>query len=157
MTEKIIIRKYRSEDCRKLAELFYETVHSVNLRDYSQAQADAWAPEIPDTLQWDRKLSENNTFVAEVGNAVAGFGSIDKNGYLDMLFADKDKQGEGIGTALCDRLEEEARGMDIEVHASVTARPFFEKRGYSVVHKQEVIRNGVILHNFVMKKRAKDL
>lgn len=29
------IRKYRSDDCKEMAELFYETIHSVNASDYS--------------------------------------------------------------------------------------------------------------------------
>lgn len=40
----------------------------------------------------------------------------------------------------------------IVTHASVTAKPFFEKRGYVVVKKQQVERRGVRLFNFIMKK-----
>ena len=32
------IRKYKSEDCAAMADLFYETVHTVNARDYTPAQ-----------------------------------------------------------------------------------------------------------------------
>ncbi len=39
------------------------------------------------------------------------------------------------------------------VHASLTARPFFEARGYEVIRDQRVLRRGVILTNFVMEKR----
>lgn len=34
------IRMYKSEDCREIVELFYNTVHSVNSRDYSLEQLD---------------------------------------------------------------------------------------------------------------------
>ena len=37
------IRPYRSSDCPALAELFYQTVHTVCARDYSPEQLDAWA------------------------------------------------------------------------------------------------------------------
>lgn len=40
----------------------------------------------------------------------------------------------------------------IVTHASITARPFFEKRGYKVKKEQSVIRHGVALKNFVMEK-----
>lgn len=36
------------------------------------------------------------------------------------------------------------------VHASITARPFFERRGYAVVRGQRVRRHGVMLENYVM-------
>lgn len=35
------------------------------------------------------------------------------------------------------------------VHASITAMPFFEKRGYKVIREQHVERSGVILANYV--------
>lgn len=38
------------------------------------------------------------------------------------------------------------------VQASLTARPFFEGRGYRVVKAQQVERRGVLLPNFVMEK-----
>ena len=39
----MILRKYRTEDCESIAELFYETVHSVNAADYTPEQLDVWA------------------------------------------------------------------------------------------------------------------
>lgn len=39
----MIIRKYVSTDCKQVADLFYETVHSVNAKDYTIEQLDAWA------------------------------------------------------------------------------------------------------------------
>ena len=39
----MIIRKYKSTDCKYLAQLFYDTVHSVNSKDYSKEQLNAWA------------------------------------------------------------------------------------------------------------------
>ena len=40
----------------------------------------------------------------------------------------------------------------IVTHVSITARPFFEKRGYRVVKEQQVERRGIRLTNFVMEK-----
>lgn len=40
----------------------------------------------------------------------------------------------------------------ITVEASITAKPFLEKRGYHIVRQQEVERKGQLLTNFVMKK-----
>ena len=46
--EKMEIREYRPEDCAELTRLFYDTVHTVNRRDYAPAQLDAWADGSPD-------------------------------------------------------------------------------------------------------------
>ena len=78
---------------------------------------------------------------------------MDETGYLDRLYVHKDYQGQGVASAICDELERFAAGKTITTHASITAKPFFQHRGYRVVHKQEVIRRGVVLTNFVMKKQ----
>lgn len=80
----MIIRRYREEDLPQIVTLFYETVHHVNIRDYTPKQVDAWATGAVDT------------------------------------------------------------------HASITARPFFEKRGYRVEKEHVVVRHGVRLSNYVM-------
>ena len=40
----------------------------------------------------------------------------------------------------------------VTTHASITARPFFEQRGYRVVKEQQVERRGQMLTNYVMVK-----
>lgn len=37
------IREYRTSDCKQLAELFYDTVHSINAKDYTEEQLNVWA------------------------------------------------------------------------------------------------------------------
>lgn len=39
----MIIRKYQQKDCKEITELFYNTVHTVNSKDYSEEQLNAWA------------------------------------------------------------------------------------------------------------------
>lgn len=59
-----------------------------------------------------------------------------------------------MATALTEALEGYARGLGAErvtVHASRTAKPFFQKRGYQVVTAQRVVRRGVELENFAME------
>ena len=73
-------------------------------------------------------------------------------GYLDRLFVHKNHQRQGIATAICDELERAAIGKQITTHASITAKGFFLRRGYRVVKKQEVMRCGVLLTNFLMEK-----
>lgn len=59
------IRPYRPSDCGATAELFYDTVHSVNAADYSPQQLDAWASGQVDLEAWDRSFREHCTLVAE--------------------------------------------------------------------------------------------
>ena len=146
-----VIRPYCSGDCGKMAQLFYDTVHTVNAADYDDEQLDAWADGNIDMDKWNKSLESHYSLVAEENGVIAGFGDIDETGYLDRLYVHKNYQGRGIGTAICERLESRAMGK-ITTHASVTAKPFFVKRGYRVIRKQQVERRGVLLTNFVMEK-----
>ena len=146
------IRPYRSSDCPALAELFYETVHTVNAAHYTPDQLDAWADGKVDLEAWDRSFREHYTLVAEEEGKIIGFGDIAADGYLDRLYVHRLHQRQGIAAALCDRLEQTVKGS-IVTHASITARPFFEARGYRVVKQQQVERHGVLLTNFVMEKQ----
>lgn len=146
------VRSYRSSDCGQIAELFYNTVHSVNSRDYTTEQLDAWATGEVDFIAWDKSLLEHYSLVAEIDGDLVAFGDIDDSGYIDRLYVHKDYQNRGIASAVCERLEAYAKGKKIITHASVTAKPFFEKRGFVVIKEQTVERNGVPLKNFVMEK-----
>ncbi len=146
------IRAYRPSDCGELAKLFYDTVHTVNARDYTREQLDAWADGQIDLEQWNRSFLAHESVVAVDGERIIGFGDLADSNYLDRLFVHRDCQGRGVATAICDRLERAARGT-VVTHASITARPFFEKRGYRVIKERQVERRGVLLTNFVMEKR----
>lgn len=148
------LREYQPSDCAQLAELFYQTVHSVNARDYAQEQLDAWASGEVDLKAWDASFRAHGTIIAVENGKIIGFGDMDETGYLDRLYVHKDYQGQGIASAICDELERFAVGKTFTTHASITAKPFFQHRGYRVVCKQEVIRRGVALTNLVMEKRS---
>lgn len=142
---------YQPSDCESMAKLFYQTVHTVNAKDYTQEQLRAWATGTVDLEAWNRSFQDHFSLVAVENGRIVGFGDITRNGYLDRLYVHSDFQGKGVATALCDRLEQAVQGT-IETHASITARPFFEKRGYKTLQEQSVERHGVWLTNYVMRK-----
>ncbi len=148
------IRRYEPEDLGQITALFYDTVHAVNAADYAPEQLDAWADGAPDLDRWNGSLLAHHSLVAVEGrDLIVGFGDIDGTGYLDRLYVHKDRQGLGIATALCDRLERAVDAPVLTTHASITARPFFEGRGYRVLREQRVERHGVQMTNYVMEKR----
>ncbi len=149
----MVIRRYDSLDCKYLAELFYETVHTVNAKDYTKEQLDVWASGHVDLEKWNKTFSEHFTVSAVEDSRIVGFGDIDETGYLDRLYVHKDYQRRGIATALCEELEHAVQRDKITVHASITAVPFFRQRGYRVIKEQQVIRQGISLTNYVMEKQ----
>lgn len=146
------LRAYCPSDCQALAALFYDTVHGVNRRDYTPAQLWAWADGRVDLAGWDTSFLAHLTLVAEQDGGIVGFADMDAGGYLDRLYVHRDHQREGIATALCDALEGGVAAEAYTAHASITARYFFEQRGYHMIREQQVERHGVLLLNYVMEK-----
>ena len=145
------IRRYQETDLSTLTDLFYHTVHGINAKDYTKEQLDAWATGQVDKEGWNRSLLEHYSIVALENGIIVGFGDIDRAGYLDRLYVHKDYQRRGIATAICDEIEKRAKTF-VLTHASITAKSFFEKRGYCVLKEQQVERRGVYLANYVMRK-----
>lgn len=149
----MVIRKYQPCDGKELAELFYHTVHTINARDYAKEQLDVWAEGKIDLEKWNRSFQDHYSIVAVDNKIIIGFGDIDNTGYLDRLYVHADYQGKGVATAICNKLEQTVQGK-IVTHASITARPFFEKRGYKIIKEQQVERKGIFLINFIMEKEV---
>lgn len=146
------LREYESADCGQLAELFYQTVHSVNAKDYTEEQLNVWATGKVDLQEWDSSFLKHKTVVAMDNDEIVGFGDIDNTGYLDRLFVHKDYQRKGIADAICNELECYVKGEHITTHSSITAKSFFQHRGYRIILEQEVVRHGITLKNYVMMK-----
>lgn len=150
--KELVVRKYNPADCSELGELFYNTVHFINSKDYNEEQLNIWATGNINLDQWNKSFLEHFTVVAVEDNIIVGFGDIDKTGYLDRLFVHKDYQRRGIATAICNELEKGIHRTKITTYASITAKAFFEKRGYRVIKEQEVEREGIVLKNYLMEK-----
>lgn len=158
---KFEIVRFKESDLEEIVNLFYDTVHSVNSKDYSEEQLHAWAPideKDSKLLSWKESMSRNITLVAKMHDQVVGFCDLTIDGHLDRLFVHKEYQGMGIASSLIKRLEVDAMKLNLSVidtDASITAKPFFERQGYIVVSEQTVERKGVQLTNYRMIKQLK--
>lgn len=156
ISENFRIRIAESSDIMALRELYMETVLKVNCRDYTQAEVEDWASCGNDIAKLARML-ETHYFIVAVDrqSQITGFSSITPEGYLHSMFVHKDFQSKGIATMLLKVIEQYAKehGMTkITSEVSLTARPFFEKRGYMVEKEQKRRANRLCLTNFWMAK-----
>src|SRR4051812_26386825 len=151
------LRKFESEDTPVLLALFYDTVHSVNAKDYPIDQLDAWAPARPDVKRWQSRLKSTKTIVAELDGKVVGFGNLENDGKtIGMLYVHKDHQRQHVASEILARLEKRLVKNGIETattEASLTAKPFFEKKGYVLVRENKKMLNGRDFVNFIMEKK----
>ena len=158
MKANFIIRAALQSDAVELKNLFQNTVLAINRRDYSQAEVEDWA-SCGDDLSNIENMIKTHYFIVAVNqqSEIVGFSSITPQGYLHSMFVHKDFQGEGIATMLLNEIEQYAitNGiMRITSEVSLTARPFFEKKGYIVEEEQKRKANQLSLTNFWMAKQT---
>jgi GNAT superfamily N-acetyltransferase len=151
----LLIRPYHPPDTEAIAELYYQTIHRINSRDYSPEQINAWAPFPQDLDRWRERLSQKMTFVANYRGEIVGFAEFEANGHIDCFYCRHDFQGKGAGSKLLQTIEQKATELGVErifAEVSITAKPFFRHKGFQVDRQQEVECRGVTLTNFVMSK-----
>lgn len=158
MRADFIIRVALQSDAVELKKLFQNTVLAINRRDYSQAEVEDWA-SCGDNLSNIEDMIKTHYFIVAVNqqSEIVGFSSITPQGYLHSMFVHKNFQGEGIATMLLNEIEQYAitNGIiRITSEVSLTARPFFEKKGYIVEEEQKRKANQLSLTNFWMAKQT---
>jgi putative acetyltransferase len=149
------IRKFQKGDESALREIFFNTIRNVNVKDYSEAQVQAWAPDNYDATTWYERISFVDPFVAILEEIIVGYADLQDNGYIDHFFCHCNYQGKGIGKSLMQKIIATGKSKGIErlySHVSITAKPFFEHFGFQVVTEQQVEIRGQVLTNYVMEK-----
>lgn len=163
MKTDCIIRHGHLGDLAELQTLFLDTIIEICKADYNENQIKAW---ISDTKRnenrerWLDTLTKQFVLVAQKDSKIVGFITLDKGNYIDFLFVHKHYQRQGIADSLYKEIEIVARRENQKVltsDVSKTARPFFEKVGFEVTKKQTVVRKGVELVNFRMKKNIEGI
>ncbi len=160
MNPKITTRPYQASDAEALASIYYNTIHHINSRDYSIEQINAWAPasSLEKLDGWKLKWEKLIPIVALSENIVVGFAELESNGHIDCFYVHHEFQNQGVGSALMNAIETKATQNNsplLYAVVSITAKPFFERRGFLVVKKQRVTIRGAELTNFVMEKILK--
>lgn len=137
--------------------IFYNTIHQVNIRDYTQEQVNVWAPESSlEASRWAKKFERTKPLVAIIDNIVVGFVEFEQDGHIDCFYCHHQWIGYGIGSALMNAIYEKAKQkkiLRIYAEVSITARPFFEKQGFITTKEQTVVIEGIQLTNFKMEKK----
>lgn len=134
----VTVREMREADSASVAR-----VHEAAAREGA-------ASAYEDAGRWtrDREASDYHEdiedpdvtmLVAEVEDAIAGFGAADLDeGLVVADYVHPDYQDRGVGTALLTRLEDalaEAGHETVQLTASLNAVSFYERKGYDIVER----------------------
>jgi putative acetyltransferase len=149
------IRPCHADDIDVLIDIFRASVRQIARRDYTEQQLLAWAPDEIDRGAWAGRYERRPAWVAEIDGRPVGFSDLEADGHLDMMYVHPAYQSRGAASALLAEVEREAHRQDIDclhTHASITARPFFERRGFKLVTQQTVAVRGQSFVNYRMEK-----
>ena len=148
------------QDLEAVLNLFVRSIREVACADYTGPQLDAWAASAENRDRWRAMLTGETGlrfFLAEQDGVLCGFGSfLRSEELLDHLYVSPDFQRRGAAALLSGQIEALAQRESctaLYTEASLTARGFFERRGYQVLQRQQVDRQGQLLTNFAMQKK----
>ena len=156
-TVDVTIRAYGLRDAAGVADVFYRSVRQVALSDYTAEQVKAWIPERWDAEQEHRRSGDGRLVLvaADESGHVVAFIDLEPDGHIDRLFCAPEAAGRGIASRLYDAIETAARARGagrLFTEASELARRFFERKGFAVLERQDMILRGVPIHNYRMAK-----
>ena len=149
----MIIRQANIDDLEDILNLFVETIKHTCRNDYTEEQIEVWTSSAHNIERWENKILAQYFIIAEINKEIAGFGSLENENYIDLMYVHKDHLRKGIANRILDALMNRAQeyGKNIlSSDVSKTARPFFERNGFTVIKENEFDMNGVLISNYLM-------
>ena len=149
-----MIRIYQHGDHQSIAEIFARAVHEIGREVYSAEQCQAWSDPEPNPDHWLKRCELKRPFVAVIGSQIAGFLELDTDGSIDCAYINPDFKRQGIMTELVTYAIDVAFANNLpqlNVEASICAKPLFERLGFEVVSDEGVDISGIYLQNYRMQ------
>jgi putative acetyltransferase len=149
------LRKFKIGDEKYLSKLHEETIRNINSKDYSVEQIETWPSILNNYSNFLETLKNNICYVIELNKNIVGFGDMSYSGEIYRLYTSKDFQGLGIASKILNKLEQEAKKLKIKnitLESSLTAKTFYESKGYVIIEKVYSKINTVKHEDWKMEK-----
>ena len=158
LQEDLIIRPARPEDAEAICQVHVRSIRVLCAQDYTPDQIEAWAGP-KRAADYVRGLEAGEAMcAAEVRGEILGFGCR-YGDELRGLYVAPTAVARGIGTFLLKRIEDDALAAGIhlmQLHSTLTAAAFYEKRGYSRGEPVARVMRGVAIPCIPMKKQLRE-
>jgi len=135
----MVIRRLEEKDAQAVSELIITTIRISNVGDYpADLMEELVKTQTPEHVL--ERASWTHFYVVEEDGTIIGCGAIgpywgkEDESSLFSIFVHPDSQGKGVGRAIVETLEKDEfalRARRIEIPASITGLPFYQKMGYS--------------------------
>lgn len=132
----IEVRHAIPDDAEALAEVNIRSIRELCAPsgDYTEDQLEHWVSNKTPTqfLKW-MSNEDMRLYTGLVNDVVSGVGLFDLSGKILLLYLVPEAQGQGLGKALLQEMENEARYWDLSklsLESTSVARAFYESQGY---------------------------
>ncbi len=132
------IRLITPDDVNEVTEMIHKTIRISNSKDYPEDLVEAMVnAHTPEFIL--RRSGWTHFYVALDGETIIGCGAIGPywnsgtESSLFTIFVMPEYQGNGVGRSIVETLEKDEyfiRANRIEIPASITGVPFYQKMGY---------------------------
>jgi len=145
----------RIDDQENLLHLMIETIKSRCSQYYTAAQINAWVLSAQDKRHWQNVIQQHYALVLELDHKIVGFSSLESGSHVYFMYTHKDYCNQGIASRLYERIEKESirqSSHTITADVSMTARSFFEAKGFQVLKENNNKIDQVSIINYTMIK-----
>ncbi len=154
--ERWSLRRAALADAPYIAVLVAAAIEGLTAKEYTPAQRAAWIGCVSsDYFRTLILLDQYDVWVAtDDGRTLSGVGALHMD-EVSYLYVHPRAARMGLGSLLLARLEQSAlrRGVTrVHLRSSLTARPFYERRGFRVVRACMLRRGGVDIPCILMEK-----
>lgn len=135
------IRRFKISDTPSVVKVYRDSVLRIGPTAYSPEQIAAWSRYPTCEHDFGQRLTQGHTLVMEENGTIYAFGQLQPRDCFAFLYTAGDTHKKGLGTQLFDALEAHAFSdgfIDMHTEVSRIARPFFERRGFTL---DEVVRH----------------
>lgn len=151
-----ILREALRSDLPALAAMRERSIRVLARGVYTDEQIEAWARAASDLGGTSRIFDGRLVILAvDTDDRPLAFADLEADGHVDFLYAAPEASGTGAAGAVMDRIEAAARERVLArlyTEASERARPFLERRGFTVTARRDLTIDGVAIHNHAMEK-----
>jgi ribosomal protein S18 acetylase RimI-like enzyme len=134
-SEEIVVRRATAKASEAVYEIVLRALRETNAKDYPASVIDRLVLTLPNKVA--SNVDTWHAFVAIVAGRVVGTGSLSGQ-TVSSVYVHPNYQRGGVGTRLMDAVEHAAIAQSLRtlsVQSSVTAQPFYAKRGFKVTRE----------------------
>jgi len=151
------IKPYEPGEGAQLNAIFCSAILRTARRGYSEQQVRVWAAQAADAHEYDERAADGRLLLVAVDeqNKPIAYADLEPDGHIDHLFCHPDAGRKGVASALYDELELAAVAWKLQrlyVEASEIARPFFARKGFTLIRRNDFDLEGTPIHHYVMEK-----